>query len=293
MPAGLLTGYSWFWFFFPTLVLLSLAFPVVKLPLRRFPLGIHLLVYGIPVASFVIGYSLTILTRQTRWENYFVLPVGLIMLALGVVSLFGSLIHNWFTLREAAARAQMRWLALGLGLGMGLPFTYMLVMVLIYGEVPAGSFDWGLWVFLLVPICLGIAITRYRLFDIDLIIRRTLVYSLLTGLLALLYFGSVTVLQRIFTALGGSQSTAATVISTLAIAALFTPLRNRLQAFIDRIFYRQKYNSEEMLTQFAAIARQEVKIDTLSAALLAMVQETVQPEDSRLWLRKTGPEKPA
>ncbi len=285
MPVGLLTAYSWFWFFFPTLTLLSLAFPVVKLPLRRFPLGIHLLVYGIPVASFVIGFSLTVLTRQTRWENYFVPPVGIIVLALGVVSLFGSLIHNWLTLREAAARAQMRWLVLGLGLGLGLPFTYMLVMVLIYGEVPSGSFDWGLWIFLLVPVCLGIAITRYRLFDIDLIIRRTLVYSLLTGLLALLYFGSVTLLQSIFTALGGSQSPVITVISTLAIAALSNPLRRRIQDFIDRRFYRQKYDADKALAEFAEAARSETDIQTLTAQLVAAVQSAIQPESTSVWMR--------
>jgi hypothetical protein len=134
------------------------------------------------------------------------------------------------------------------------------------------------------PFAIGIAILRYRLYDIDLIIRRTIQYALLSALLALLYYGSVTLLQGIFTALGGSQTTAATVILTLAIAALFNPLRRRIQDFIDRRFYRQKYDTGKALASFSEAARSETDLQALVDRLILVVQETTQPESVLVWL---------
>jgi hypothetical protein len=138
---------------------------------------------------------------------------------------------------------------------------------------------------LAIPIAIAIAILRYRLYEIDILIRRTLQYSLLTGLLALVYFGSIVLLQSIFRAITGEISQIAIVISTLGIAALFSPLRLRVQEFIDRRFYRKKYDAEHSLAQFAAIARDEVNQEKLAAALLGTVGQAVQPESVKLWLK--------
>jgi hypothetical protein len=138
---------------------------------------------------------------------------------------------------------------------------------------------------LAIPIAIAIAILRYRLYEIDILIRRTLQYSLLTGLLALVYFGSIVLLQSIFRAITGEISQIAIVISTLGIAALFSPLRLRVQEFIDRRFYRKKYDAEHSLAQFAATARDEVNQEKLAAALLVTVGQAVQPESVKLWLK--------
>jgi hypothetical protein len=135
------------------------------------------------------------------------------------------------------------------------------------------------------PISVVIAMMRYRLWEVDLVIRRTIQYAIMTGLLALTYFGSVLLLQTGFRTLTGqTRSPLVTVLSTLAIAALFNPLRRRVQDFIDRRFYRKKYNAGRALAQFGAIARDEVDMDKLTAALIGVVQETVQPEKVSLWL---------
>jgi hypothetical protein len=135
------------------------------------------------------------------------------------------------------------------------------------------------------PISIGIAIVRYRLYEIDTLINRTLVYALLTAILAAVYFGAVVLLQRVFVALTGQQSTLAVVASTLLIAALFTPLRRRIQSFIDRRFYRRKYDARKTLEAFSAKLRNDSDLDALSDDLVSVVRETMQPEHVSLWLR--------
>jgi len=138
-----------------------------------------------------------------------------------------------------------------------------------------------------VPTAVGFAILKYRLYDIDIIINRALVYGSLSVLLALVYFGSVTVTQEIFQTLTGQGKLpqVAIVASTLAIAALFNPLRRRIQGFIDRRFYRRKYDAAKTLEAFSSKLRDETDLDSLNVELVTVVRETMQPEHVSLWLR--------
>ncbi len=147
-------------------------------------------------------------------------------------------------------------------------------------------------VFIGVPISVAVAVLRYHLWDIDVIIRKTLVYGALTASLALVYFGSVVLLQSLVTAVGGQQTAVVTVISTLLIAALFTPLRRRIQSDIDRRFFRKKYNADKVVAAFGSSLRQEVNLEDLQVQIVAVVEETLQPELVGLWLRTSLNKKP-
>jgi hypothetical protein len=136
-----------------------------------------------------------------------------------------------------------------------------------------------------LPIAIGIAIFKYRLYEIDLLINRTLVYGTLTATLVALYFGGIVLSQRVFVLLIGQQSTLAVVASTLLIAALFNPLRRRIQSFIDRSFYRRKYDAGNTLESFALKLREETDLEALSDDLVGVVRETMQPAHVSLWLR--------
>ena len=144
-----------------------------------------------------------------------------------------------------------------------------------------------------IPVATGIAILRYRLYEIDLLINRTLVYGFLTASLALIYFGGVTATQAIFRALTAQQQQPqlAIVVSILVIAALFNPLRRRIQSFIDRRFYRRKYDARKTLQAFSAKLRDETDLEALSDDLVGVVRETMQPAHVFLWLRPDTPAK--
>ncbi len=179
-------------------------------------------------------------------------------------------------------------------------FAYVIV-VLIGGSVLAGtisdvtgvgwlegsSFVLSVIGIMCLPIAVGIAILRYRLYEIDIIINRTLVYGPLTVTLVLVYFGGVATTQLVFRALTGQQQQPqlAIVISTLVIAALFNPLRRRIQAFIDRRFYRNKYDARKILEAFSARLRDETDLDALNDELVGVVRQTIQPAHISLWLR--------
>ncbi len=139
----------------------------------------------------------------------------------------------------------------------------------------------------LFPITVGIALLKYHLYDIDVVINRTLVYGALTAALVTIYFGGVTATQAIFRTLTGQeeQPQLAIVVSTLVIAALFNPLRRRIQSFIDRRFYRRKYDARKTLETFSTKLRDETDLDALNADLIGVVRETMQPAHVSLWLR--------
>jgi hypothetical protein len=220
------------------------------------------------------------------------------VLSLGNISLvslalFGGGLQIYRYLRDSNAieRQQTKLILFGI-------LSYVLaiiVWVLIFGgglDIPAGKTrllanfaGWysGLVTILLLPAAITIAILRYRLWDIDLIIRKTLVYAVLTGLLVLGYVGMVLLLQSAFDVVSDQQSPAAIVISTLVIAALFAPLRQRVQDWIDRRFYRRKYDAAQTLAAFAATARDEVDLGELAAELVRVVRQTMQPAHVSLW----------
>ena len=189
---------------------------------------------------------------------------------------------------QGVMRQQLKWLAYFLVVAFGTQIVvFELIGATIYPEI-FETFAYTLiilLVFIGYPVVIGIAILRYRLYDIDIIIRRTLVYALVTGTLLLVYVGSIVLLQQLFITATGQESTIAIVISTLLIAVLFNPLRRRVQALIDRRFYRRTYDAESILTRFGAVARDEVNLETLKSELIDAVDQTVQPVRTSLWLK--------
>ncbi len=212
------------------------------------------------------------------------------MIVLGAVY---AQIHRYRQVSTPTERQQTKWVLFG--------FLLWLVLIGILGvpysiemSLPAGSpLPWwtlvssaGWWVALtIVPLSLSIGVLRYRLYDIDVLINLTLVYGSLTATLVALYFGGIVVLQRVFVILTGQQSTLAVVASTLAIAALFVPLRRRIQSLIDRRFYRRKYDARKTLEAFSAKLREETDLGALNSELVGVVRETKQPAHVFVWLR--------
>lgn len=201
-----------------------------------------------------------------------------------------SQIYRYIRVSDATERAQIKWFVAGLAAWLILDYTTVF-FTSIQPEDPVMETglggDLSSLLMLIIPATIGVGILRYRLYDIDVIIRRTLVYGLLTAILALLYFGGVIGFQQLFHALTGEQgqSSLAIVVSTLAIAALFDPLRRQVQSFIDRRFYRQRYDAQETLQAFAGSMRQEIMLEDLSSQLMQVVHKTMQPEEISLWLR--------
>jgi hypothetical protein len=223
-------------------------------------------------------------------------------MSLLAASALAALFSLILRLRRGGAdeRQQLKWFLFA-----AVPAVVCLSVVLLQDmlynlttELLSGStvelLPWAVWNYILyvamfalliVPVFTYIAILKYRLYEIDIIINRALVYGSLTAMLLALYFGGIVVLQRVFVALTGQRSTLAVVASTLLIAALFTPLRRRIQAFIDRRFYRRKYDAAKTLEAFSAKLRDETDLEALNSELVGVVRETMQPAHVSLWLR--------
>jgi hypothetical protein len=278
-PAFYLTGFFSYVIFgvllAPSLLAFTLLFPQPKQAIRSHPkLMLIPVLFGLGVLFAVVVLGIPTL----GWLG---------TLGMFIASII-SLIHAGLTQRDAVSRAQMRWVMLGFVLGLGLFMMNFLLAFNLISDPLLVNFALAVSNsgFLIIGVCLSIAVLRYRLYDIDIIIRKTLQYTLLTGLLALVYFGSVVLLQSLFENLVGGESPIVIVVSTLAIAALFNPLRRQVQRFIDRRFFRRKNDAEQTLTNFAKIARDEVDMQRLSAVLLDVVDETIQPTLASLWLSK-------
>jgi hypothetical protein len=206
------------------------------------------------------------------------------MLLVAGVGAVSSLLVR-FRWARGDERQQIKWFASAAALTL----AWIIVGEEQSGEIVALS---GLLVIASIPVATGIAILRYRLYDIDRIINRTLVYSVLTGILVLVYFGGVAASEAIFRALTGQeqQPQIAGVVSTLVIAALFTPLRRRIQRLIDRRFYTRKYDARKTLEAFSVQLREETDLEALSEDLVGVIRETMQPAHVSLWLRpETAP----
>lgn len=257
----------------PAFIRFGLVFPRPKPLLERRPWIAYL-----PYAVGIIGIFAFL-------NGFFV--YGWAWTALSLLITIALILHSAFTLRDAVSRAQLRWGLGGMLLGLGI-FLSTYIPVFFPVSEPVANFinSWSALGFGVMGMALGIAILRYHLFDIDLILRRTLAYGALTLTLALVYFGSVLLLQNLSQSLTRQeQSPLVIVISTLLIAALFTPLRRRIQHDIDRRFFRQKYDTERTLQSFALRASEEADLDSLTAELLHSVKGTLQPADLSLWLR--------
>ena len=295
------------WIWVPAIGLLGtyvlLLFPDGRLPSRRWrPLAwlsgavILLLSLGVMLApgrlSNLAGVRKPFGIEGADWLTigaYAVLPLlPLCMLASAL-----SLVLR-YRRSGGEERQQIKWIAFAASVVVVLYAIAMFVSFVFPEEswTTAGSVWWlnlltytVLGSFTIVPIAVGIAVLRYRLYEIDIIINRALVYGSLTATLVALYLGGIVVLQRFFVFLTGQQSTLAVVASTLLIAALFTPFRRRIQSFIDRRFYRRKYDARKTLETFSSKLRDETDLDALGKELVGVVRETMQPAHASLWLR--------
>jgi hypothetical protein len=284
---GWARGMGWFLI----VMFLLLLFPTGRLPSPRWRPVLWAAVAGIVL--FTIAAWLSPMPLDLRLSSV-ANPLGLkLESALRLVEAFylvlpllivtsGTAVIVRFRGSRGEERQQLKWFAYAVAV-MTLVFAGWFSLVLA-GLAPEGQLVYALPLFGL-PVAVGIAILRHRLYDVDVVINRTLVYGALTVTLAATYVICVVALQQIFRVLTGGESQLAVVASTLAIAALFGPLRRRVQSFIDRRFYRGKYDAARTLEAYSARLRDDADLDSLANDLIGAVHETVRPEHASLWLR--------
>jgi hypothetical protein len=291
--AAWFSSWSWtLWLYVPTTFLL-LLFPDGRLPTPRWRPVAWCAALG--VIGFVAGSAL----NPGPLEDFpqITNPYGVDSPILGAVTVAGAILASASMVASAVSlivrmrragrveRQQIKWLAYGGAVVVGAIFVSGVISIWSQ-DVAIALIGFGL---LGVPIFTGVAIARYRLYDIDIVINRTLVYGALTAALVAVYFGGVAALQALFRALSGQESTLAVVASTLAIAALFNPLRRRVQSFVDRRFYRNKYDARKILEAFSLRLRDETDLGALNDDLVGVVAETMQPAHVTLWLLTDKP----
>jgi hypothetical protein len=296
-PGAVLAAWYTSWYWYPTLGLL-LVFPPLLFPTGRL-VSARWRPVAVVAAVAIVGITTLSALKPTLQDESYVIrnPIGLgwvqdpeetavgavllglLLVCMGAAGL--SLVLR-FRRSQGVERQQLKW------------FTYagalMILCLLVTDYLLPDSADVEVFaglILALVPVAAGIAILRYRLYDIDRLINRTLVYGLLTTLLGLLYAGAVLLLGELFGGIGGEPPSWAVAGATLAVAALFQPARRRIQAVVDRRFNRRKYNAARTIEQFSARLRDEIDLDDLSAELLAVVDQTMQPTKSSLWLRQS------
>jgi len=291
---------------------LPLAYPALTLPLvfmnllGIISLGVFFLLFpggrlvprwmGLILPLFIISQFLsdfpsTSSAFDANWPAWLLLLMTLVIFGCIIY----SQIYRYWRVSTPVQRQQTKWVILGLAIAFGVILSILVITYLIPSAVNVNAFGEFIVTFiiwpaalLLIPLSIGFSILRYRLYDIDLLINRTLVYGTLTVILALIYFGSIIGLQALLRGIINANSDVAIVVSTLVIAAIFQPLRHRIQAIIDHRFYRRKYDAARTIAAFSATLRNEVDLTQLSEHLVSVVEETMQPKYVSLWLRSTN-----
>jgi hypothetical protein len=294
LPGGVVSAWLSTLLWLPTIALgislLLLVFPTGRLLSRRWRLWVVIAVGGTVINVVAAGlqpgplfepyssYSNLFGISGTRTLMASLKGIGFLLLLVGLLA---SIVSLGVRLRRSRAteRQQLKWLVYDAALvGLIAPFFLEVESLTLVAVL-------GVFAYASIPVATGVAILKYHLYDIDLLINRTLVYGSLTAMLVALYFGGIIVLQRVFVLLTGQQSTFAVVASTLAISALFNPLRRRIQRVVDRRFYRRKYDAAKTLEAFSARLKDETDLDSLRDDLMGVVRETMEPAHVSLWLR--------
>jgi hypothetical protein len=311
-PAGLSMAAwvtNWIWIIIISLVFLMMAlFPSGKFLSDRWraayaACALLFLIPGLiaaatetPMSSAFQIANPIVRTHSPRLYNLLFTTAVAFMVITTIVILAGTVVR--YRRGLGVEQRQIKWLLAGVALFafmvlIGLLLVFDTIVFQVGTEGNGSSVRGAIGAFvvnaapLAVVVGIGIAMVRHQLYDIDFLIRRTTSYTTLTALLAMIYFGSIVVLQQLLTPIFG-ESDVIVVLSTLLIAALFLPLRRRVQNGIDRRFFRQKYDAEKVLSQFAATVRDETDLDALTAELLRVIQETMQPEHVSIWLKPTA-----
>jgi hypothetical protein len=301
LPAPAWVGWPASWTWYVALGLMStfllLLFPTGRLPSRRWRLvawaagavttaiSLTAAVAPIPLDAGLPTNPLGI--KQLAWAWEVLEPIGVLLLGALTVTSAASLVVR-FRRARGEERQQLKWFTYGAGV--------LTVLLAVSAVSPALNARIPLLVVAAAlaapPLAIGVAILRYRLYDIDRLINRTLVYGLLTGLLGGLYAGTVLILGQLFGGIGSDPPSWVVAGATLAVAALFQPARSRIQQLVDRRFNRRKYNAAKTVEAFSARLRDEIDLNALSAEVLAVVDQTMQPTRASLWLRPSVPDSP-